>query len=331
MATLLPTTASAQDSSWSLFGDARLRAESTDNASNPDRNRQRLHFRLGANFKVMESVTVGARMRTESGDQNNPHWDIGDNFANMNVSLDRMFVDYRPAGGDVSLKVGKFGHGFHTNPVYGEIVWDGDIQPEGLAVSGSSGALDWIVGQYALTENGGGTSEDSWMTVGQVNTTKDNLNLALGYYFYGDPDAAGVEPDYSSRGTDVGDWGILNPIVSWKREKFTVTGEYIENLRADDGFDASGWSLGVSSGSMADANGQFYAQYQTVKAGAIYANFAQDDFPGAMRDDWEGLVGGWKRQLSDKVGLNVWLLSHERESVSDEADCRFRVDLNLSF
>ena len=324
-----PSTAFAQDndSAWSFFGDARVRAEFNDLAANPDRHRQRLRFRFGGNFNVADNVTIGTRMRTESGDQNNPHWDIGNNFDNMDVSLDRMFVDYSPTWTDVRMKMGKFGHGFQANPVYGELVWDGDVQPEGLAVSGSSGDFDWVVGQYALTENGGGTSEDSWMTVGQVNTSKDDLKFAVGYYFYGDPDAAGAE---AYTGTDVGNWGILNPIVSWKKDSLTISGEYIENVRAGDGFDATGWALGVSNGSPSDSGGKFYAQYQTVEEGAVFTTFAGDDFPGG-RDDWKGLMGGWKRQLSDKIGLNIWALTHEQESINSETDYRFRIDFNIKF
>jgi hypothetical protein len=75
--------AQQEDPTWDFNGDFRARAEFNDLASNTGRHCQRLRFRFGANFIVADSLSLGARLRTDSGDQNNPDYDIGNNADNI--------------------------------------------------------------------------------------------------------------------------------------------------------------------------------------------------------------------------------------------------------
>ncbi len=328
----LPSSAIAQEdeSSWDFFGDFRARAEFNDMASTTDRHRQRLRFRFGANFQVADNVTVGTRLRSDSGDQNNPHFDIGNNFNNIALSLDRAFMKYDPTWADISMTFGKFGNPMKTNPVYGELVWDADVQPEGIALGGQLGRAEWSLGQYALTENSAGSTEDKWMTALQVSNEIDKgFAYSVGYYFYGDHDPAnGVEPIVNG-GVDAGNYGVLDAVISHKMNDTVFSAEYIENLRADDGIDATGWALGVATGSTASTSGKFYGQYQVVEGGAVFTPYAQDDFN--TRANFNGVVMGWKRDLSKRVGLNVWVLTSEPEATNADADTRFRIDFNIKF
>ena len=67
----------------------------------------------------------------------NPHWDFGDDngtdtLSGASVQLDSMNLSWS-TDEDWTLVAGKMGAPFETNPVFGEWLWDGDIQPAGLA------------------------------------------------------------------------------------------------------------------------------------------------------------------------------------------------------
>ena len=81
------------------------------------------------------------------------------------------------------------------NPVYGELVWDADVQPEGLAtayrIPGGDLFSDVTVraGQYVLLEQN--NAQDAYASVGQVSSTFDlgplfRSQAAVAYYYYSD-------------------------------------------------------------------------------------------------------------------------------------------------
>ena len=125
-----------------LYGDFRLRYEGDfDLEEQPDRHRARIRFRLGANYEVVDDLLIGARIVTgDRGDPNSPHVTLGDGFKDFEISLDRAFASYRPGWFEgSSLTAGKLAHPFDRNPVYGELVWDADVQPEGIVGGYSTG------------------------------------------------------------------------------------------------------------------------------------------------------------------------------------------------
>ena len=159
---------SGEESRWARFasrltpyGDFRLRHESSfAQDSRSDRHRLRLRFRLGATYRISDEITAGVRIVTgDADDPNSPHATIGDVFDNLEISLDRAFISYRPQSlAGFFVTAGKFAHPFETNPVYGELLWDADVHPEGLALGYArveGGVLDelrLVAGWYILEE-----------------------------------------------------------------------------------------------------------------------------------------------------------------------------------
>jgi hypothetical protein len=342
-----------------VYGDARLRYESDFvRTDQEDRNRERIRLRLGANYRLDEEWSVGARLVTgDADDPNSPHVTIGDLFNNLEVSLDQAFVTYRPARfPDLWVTAGKFAHPFRTNPVYGELLWDADVQPEGISAGytwpevGALGRVSLVAGEYVTVEQN--TLDEGSAFVAQLSqqsAPSDMLTFfsALSVYRFTDltPDGNNLfVQDNSSNAVFAGEFVsrfcIFDAIASMTYKgldrPLTFSGEYIYNHRAAHG-QGIGWAGGVAYGETRHPGDvKLYYQYQEIAQDAVVSALAQDDFP--LTSGFRGHVFGVNYMFTKNVGLNTWFLASERQSAStafandDGADeWRFRVDLNLKF
>ena len=329
-----------------LYGDLRLRGESTVNRDGKrDNDRARIRTRLGANYQLYDDLLIGARLVTGSGDDpKSTHVTLGDGFKKFEVGLDRAFLTYQPdwaLGGWATA--GKFAHPFRQNPVYGELVWDADIQPEGAVLGytrrGIPGVDELRIvggGYYFFHQNdagdaGGAVVQGSARIPLGAHFTSD---VAVGYYWWSDPTPDGNSPlpkfDLS------GNFGILNPILSvsyndW-RTPVVASAEFIYNTRARSSRD-SGYALGLALGRAAkQGDWRAYYQWQVVEADSVFPAVSQDDF--AFTTDFRGHVFGVNYQLFDKVGLHAWALVARLDDpgVGDDSFVwRPRLDLNVKF
>src|SRR5262245_11720255 len=118
----------------SPYGDFFLRYEGHFHLDDQeDSNGMQVRVRLGANYEITDEVIVGTRLTMgPPRDAQSSTITLGDVFHKLDFSIDRAFLGYSPdwAKG-TSATLGKFAHPFATNPVFGELVWDGDVQPDG--------------------------------------------------------------------------------------------------------------------------------------------------------------------------------------------------------
>ncbi|MEZ6194597.1 MAG: putative porin [Planctomycetota bacterium] len=347
-------------------GDFRYRFEaSVDQDDRPDRYRQRVRFRFNSEFAINDEVTVNARLVTgDPDDPNSPHQTLGSVFDKFPVSLDRVNVVYRPTWAPgLSATLGKFGHDFRSNPVYGELVWDADVQAEGARIDyvwkgdGAIERLEFRAGLYVVLESGGG--DDAFAFVGQaagVFALAEDLHLAAAasYYHWTDttPDGAlgaladnagnvtvdrdldGTIDDYAS------DFGILDAFLALTYDGWsipvTVSGEVIWNHRAANDRDL-GWSAGLALGrDKAKGDWKFFYAYSSIEQDAVFSPVAQDDF--LLQTNHQSHVVGVNYMLDDSVGLRLWALISARDTLgttattdSDDDQFRIRLDLNISF
>ena len=337
-----------EPSRWTFNGDFRLRGEFNDNAPGTvDRHRQRMRFRFGGTFAVNDEITVGARMITGNADDpNSPHVDLGDVLNSFELSLDRLYVQYTPAEVEgLALLGGKFGHPMYRNPVYGELVWDADVQPEGFAAAyrcDGCGPVDSFGIQAAtvavLEQSGSEEAWAHWLGVDFSSSTGDDSKIdgGLSYTFFGDltPGGSGaIAGDLSGNsltGTEAtSDYGILDAILAYHSGALIVSGEFINNIRAADTVGDTGVAVGAAL--KTDA-GKFYYQYATIEQDAILTAISQDDM--LLATNYNSHMLGWKKGLTERVGLHVWVMASEPNELLagmvDEMIYRFRVDLNIN-
>jgi hypothetical protein len=212
----------AADSSMTrlnVTGDVRLRSQGdfSDDDARARRSGQ-VRGRIGATYSVNDRVTLGARLVT--GDPDDPNstdvqmsnWD--DDFQ---VSLDLAYAQIDL--GDLDIYGGKLPQPFTRT----ELVWDGDVNPQGLSgmykhklADGSAlraSGLFFIVDEDAV-------AADSTMVGGQVGYD----TASLGHWKL---DVSGAYYDY-----------ILGTVVGGD------SGDFRNNLRNADGSYVSDFNLG---------------------------------------------------------------------------------------
>lgn len=339
-----------------IFSDFRARHETDWREELDNRNRERVRFRLGATYEVDPGVSVEARLVTgNSDDPNSIHQTLGNVNDSFFFTLDRVNLKYAPEFlPGSSVQIGKFARTFKTSPIFGELAWDGDVQPEGAAVKyavsdlGPLSALYLTAGEYlVLTQDRAEEATQFDLQVAAEAKLAENLSLlsAVGWTDYQritpdgstavlgdnagnavvDVDGDGVADEFLS------DFSILHPLLSltytgWDLP-LSISTEYIVNLEAKENDTA--WALGASIG-RAKLAGEWklYYQWQVVEQDAVFSAFAQDDF--VFQTNYRTHAAGGKYQLSDRIGLHVYAFISELDVGKKTDEIRGRVDLNVA-
>ncbi len=337
-----------------LFGDLRLRGEwDIDRTGSEDRARPRIRFRAGVEARLTSQLVVGARMATGSNlrDPNSPHQTLGNGFKTYEFRLDRAFLRWQPPlEQPVTVYAGKFGNPLVNAAIYSELVWDADIQPEGLAVVlGPIGGFRVVGAQYLLLQRSPGKSVG--LTAGQAhwsNVISGPVRgaVALGFYGFERPDAGGsallaqenqgnaLAIDAAGDTLFLSDFDIVQAFASLRydaRFPVLVSGQFIKNTSAADGFDDDGFALGVQVGKLGEVRDwRVFYQYQQLGQEAAFAPFVHDDFLNGT--NFRGHVAGVTVQVWPRAVVNLWTLwSATDDPRVDTLQKRFRLDLNMSF
>ncbi|MEN8145603.1 MAG: putative porin [Gemmatimonadota bacterium] len=351
----LPAPAATQEAepNVKVSADLRLRGElDRDRRTSSDRERGRIRFRVSANSDLGHGLRVGARLVTAPGanDPNSTHQNLGTGFRNFRIAFDRVFLSWKPnTERPLEIQAGKFAHPFLQPAVFGELVWDADIQPEGVgAIFEPADELRLAGGAYILQHQGGG--EDTHLGVIQAAarlkpTEKLGLVGALGFYSYGTPDAAGAlslarENQGNALVTTInGDttafasrFDILSAFATatFKGEiPVIVSAELVSNGSEADGFDGNGFAVGGKVGNAREqGTWQAVYRYQDVGREAVFSALAQDDFLDAT--NFRGHLVEFTYQYLDNANVRFWTLwSARQEPREDTFQKRFRLDFNF--
>ena len=339
-AVVLSGSANAQqEDPWSIYGDARVRAEFNDTEGGSDRHRMRMRLRAGAKYQASDSLLFNFRLVTGDSDEpNSVHQDAGDAFNSFNVSLDRLHFDWSMSE-HVNVLFGKFGNPIFRNPVYGELVWDGDVAPEGVAFVSEYDDFNFSFGQYAVAENTNEQSEDAWASVASIDTNIGDFTIGGSYSLYGSVDGKGLVTGGDNRtnsvdGVDdfVSNFGIADINLAYSVGALTASFEAIENIRADDSVDASGMAFGLAY--KMENGDKFYVTRNSIDQDAVFTAFSGDDTLG-QASNYKGQILGYKTTLDNGLGMHVWgmaIAPLDTEIAGfDNTEYRFRIDFNLSF
>ncbi|QJP94421.1 MULTISPECIES: putative porin [Pseudomonas] len=284
-------------------GDVRFRQETVKNDGVPnakDQDRQRIRARLGAYTEINPQVDTGIRIATGSSDDaRSTNQDLNNYFDKKQIWLDLGYVDYHPdAVKNLHLIAGKMNQPWVS---MGDIIWDSDINPEGLAVtykyplSGST-ELFGSAGHYTLKDNVDGEGvqfkHDLRLYAGQLGgrfALTDSLKLTLGgsiYSYDNDKNSAcptsgtvtapcalavnGNSPNETFKLYEgFGQLDIANLPVP-----LSIYGQYVNNKDASNDQD-TGWLAGVKTkvyGFGVDYN------YRDVQRNAVVGAFTDSDF-----------------------------------------------------
>jgi hypothetical protein len=313
-------------------GDVRFREETVHNdaysnnanTSAGDQDRQRIRARLGAYSEINPQVDTGIRIATgSSNDARSTNQSLDGSFTKKQIWLDQGYVDYHPdAIKNLHIIGGKMAQPWVS---MGDIIWDNDINPEGLAVTykyplGGSTELFGSAGYYTLKDNVDGEgyqfNHDLRLYAGQLGTRfaiTDNLKMTLGgslYTYDNAEDATDTLPSNIAANTPLATNGNTPGEEFRLYEGFgqldigglpmplSLYGQYVKNTEASNGQD-TGWLAGVKTkvfGFGVDYN------YRDVQQNAVVGAFTDSDFAS-------GFTGsrGSKLKVSYEIDKNFTL------------------------
>jgi hypothetical protein len=274
-------------------GDFRVRYEHTSAGNGaPSLGREVVRFRLGLTYPLRNDLTVRARVATgDPGDPNSTDVTVGSFVDDLSFSLDMASVELsRPRWG---LVAGKF-----TNPLLStELVWDGDVNPQGLSgrvtvgkatsVTGTLTALYFIVDQQA--GDTGSTMGGGQFALKAKAGARWQVTAAAGYYDYRIRSlaAAGPGDTRSNRlapgGTAyLSDFDLFDALVAvdytgfGERYPLRVVGDYVHNSGASDL--NTGWEADVYVGRSQQLGDLRYRYgYGLAETDAVLAAFSHDN------------------------------------------------------
>ncbi len=325
-------------------GDVRFREETVHNdgvPNNKDQDRQRIRARLGAYSEINPQVDTGIRIATGSNDDpRSTNQDLNNYFDKKQIWLDQGYIDYHPdAIKNLHLVGGKMPQQWVS---MGDIIWDSDINPEGVAVtykyplSGST-ELFGSAGHYTLKDNVDGEGvqfkHDLRLYAGQLGgrfAITDSMKMTLGGSIYSyDNDSSSACPTSGTvstpcalaiNGNSPGEtfklyegFGQLD--FSNLPVPLSIYGQYVNNADASNDQD-TGWLAGVKSkvyGFNLDYN------YRDVQRNAVVGAFTDSDFAN-------GFTGsrGSKMKVSYDLDKNFALGATYFMATSDQTNANIK-------
>ena len=299
-----------------LRGDVRVRQDYIDIEDEPkyatappgsvlpsvrDRNRQRLRARLGAFTQVNPEVATGFRLASgNTADRRSSNQDLDNFFTKKAIWLDLAYIDYRPTQAPgLTLLAGKINQPWMS---LSEVVWDGDINPEGIAAQYSyetrAATLFGSASYYVLKDNIDGNGKDLAMYAlqgGWAFNPADFMRLTLGashYAFSNDGRRTsfnGPLLEMAANGNTTDKFGLYELFgqmdVTGLPVPLSIYGQYIVNADADDYFDGTtlytdadedtAWLLGIRTNLAGVA---LNYSYRDVERNAVIGYFTESDF-----------------------------------------------------
>lgn len=336
----------AQEEAWSdrlsFSGDFRLRYEGIDEEGEDERNRMRFRGRLGLSASVYEDVTVVLRFATGGNNPVSANQTFDEGFSTKDIGVDRAYVQWQ-ATEELTVFGGKM-----KNPLFraggAQLIWDNDLNPEGLAASFDSGAFFGNAGVFWPEERS--SADDSLLYAAQAGTRFDagagELTVGVGYlgyteaagnapFFDGDPGGNSVDANgdylfdyrnvelFAQYDMRVGDW----PLSAYAH----VT----ENDEASR--ENFAYALGLTVGAVEDeGTSQFDWRYQDVEADAVVATFNDSNFGGGGTDA-SGHILSAEYMLRDRISLGATLFLNDVDDFQGtEHDYRrIQIDVEFSF
>jgi len=274
-------------------GDFRVRYEYTSAGNGTlALGKEVVRLRAGVTYPLRGDVVVRARLATgDPGDPNSTDVTLGSFVDDFAVSLDLASVEVtRPHWAALG---GKF-----TNPLQStELVWDGDVNPQGVAgrlVVGNSASLTGtLTGLYFIVDQQA-NNRSSNMAGGQLTLRSPagaawTLSGSVAYYDYRirSLTAAGTGDTRSNRlaagGTAyLSDFDLLDAVVALdyaglgERFPLRVVGDYVHNSGAADM--NSGWGADVYLGKTQRTGDLRYRYgYGMTEIDAVLAAFSHDN------------------------------------------------------
>lgn len=281
-------------------GDIRTRYQFESKDAKDDRSRGRIRYRLGVIAKPISNWEVGAGLASGGSDPRSTNQTMQDAFSTKGIQLDYAYAKYTHGNTGLKAVAGKFKRKKYLwAPT--DVMWDGDINPEGVAMSfAPKGGPLWLnAGILVLEEDktSTGGDHDSHMGYGQIGTKFKSGNMygkvAGTVYTFGKMKTPGgtgwsgyTGAAETNTDNNLGSFNLAAEIgTKVGAGKFAIVGEYINNYETNTNEDTA-WIAGVKY-----SIGKFKMKY-------LYADVDHNAVPDFLPD-------------SDRFGGDTGIKGHE--------------------
>jgi hypothetical protein len=327
-----------------LKGDIRARYEKrevSDATTAQQKDRQRIRLRLGAYGKINDQADFGIRLAT-GGSRTSSNVDMNDNAGMKNIYLDQAYVDMHPEQiGGAHVFLGKMPQPWMTAGT--GLIWDTDLNPEGVAVTYEKQLLPCKLmanaGTFVLTDN---LSDDIRLHSGQVAVEKKigNTVLTLGAsdYFFQNAENVKVADSLTGKlgataNTPNGQFNLVEGFGSYGfnigKLPVLLNGQYVVNTDAANKEEDTAYLAGVTVGKAKDkGTWEIGYSYRDIGRDAVVAGLNDSDFAG---ETWVGCYGhklNGKYQIAKNLAADLaYILSTDykgRDANTLQADLNFK-------
>jgi hypothetical protein len=324
-------------------GDLRYRHETINEAAEAERNRQRIRARFGVTADIAENVRVGLQLASGGDDPVSANQSLDTGFSRKPIGVDRAFFSWA-ATERLTFTGGKIANPFFR-PANHHLIYDGDLNPEGLALRYGRG--DWFANYAGLWVEERSAAHDSIMLGGQFgfrHTLDNGARVTAGMSYYDYLETQGRTPfwDGEAVGNRLGPGGgYLNNFnltelfaelnLKTAGRPVTVFADYVVNSEAADA--DTGFALGASLGEISGAGTwRFGYAYQDLEADAVIGTFTDSDFAGGGTDG-KGHIVEFNYGFRDRLVFGLRYFLNERGAdVGNEHDYnRLQADVVFNY
>ncbi len=310
-----------------ISGDMRYRYEHISQAGKKSRNRERVRARLGISGKVSDQADIKVRLASGSADPVSTNQTLDGAFSSKNIWLDRAYFDWHPSE-NVKVYGGKMSNPFFK-PGGSQLLWDGDLNPEGLAImfEGSGETQPFLnVAHFWADERKAAADARLLGAQGGLNLKGGNTKATIGVGYYAFTNVEGMRPLVDATDS-FGNSVVTDPntgditYATGFREfeafaeigtklgetPFTLYGNYVVNN--DAATDDKGWLIGTKLGKARNpGEWEFGYNYRRLEADAVLGAFCDSDFAGGGTDGKGHQFGlGVALTKNTKLGLTYFL------------------------
>ncbi|MCH7821925.1 MAG: putative porin [Proteobacteria bacterium] len=298
----------------SFKGDFRLRHEEIDEEGEERLDRRRYRARLAMLTKVHPKVEINLQIASAADNPVSRNVTFDGGFQIDDIGFDLYNVDWAATSG-LHVVVGKM-----KNPFYkvggSALIWDGDLNPDGIAVKYHTGKFFGTVAGFSIEERSSG--DESMLYATQVGTefnigNGSKLTAGIGYFAF--TNMVGNKPffDAGPRGNSVDLEG--NYVVGYQdvelfaqlnmkvgRWPLSVFAHWVRNREASE--QDTAYAVGARIGaSKARGDKEFIWIYRDIEADAVVGTIIDSDFGGGGTD-LSGHVFKGKIAVTDSIGFS---------------------------
>jgi len=301
-----------------ISGDLRYRHDHLDadpNVSGRDEwlngsDRNRIRARLMIEAMLNKDLDVG--MRIASGTTRTPNstnQDLEDAFSSKEIWLDLAYFDWRPSANEgLNIIGGKMKHPFYK-VAKNELIWDNDLNPEGVAVKYVTAVSDvdelfFNGGGFWVDESTLGVDTSLWGAQTYLKHAIGNPDYVLAgasFYDYGNIEGQpALSSTWSSTslffgntssgpgGVYVSDYDIFEAFGEYGFKHGTMPlalfASWVRNVAASTNED-TGWLLGTRFNKAKDPGSwELTYDYRDTQADAVIGGFIESDFVSSKTD-----------------------------------------------